>query len=147
METIISRLPIEVVQSHIIPYTYRPQPKKLLQDIQSFYDTWNCMKKSYLNILIKWDESYNLYGKWPEIYSYPLIKRHIQDNLKPRINDNIGILNAHMDLSWCKIWCRIVWARMDITMRQYWVIFKERFIAFPQKNVPVSHYLDYSLIS
>jgi len=38
MTEIIKRLPLEIVRM-IIPYTYSPQPKEIIQDIHSYFET------------------------------------------------------------------------------------------------------------
>ena len=39
MTTLLHKLPHDIVHSHIIPYTYNTQNKKLLDDIKNYYDT------------------------------------------------------------------------------------------------------------
>ena len=49
----MENLPIEIVREHIIPFTYCPQPKELLEDIVSFYNTRECLFNTYNN---RWKE-------------------------------------------------------------------------------------------
>jgi RNAse (barnase) inhibitor barstar len=48
MDFKIFDLPIDVI-NHIIPYTYSVQPKELLEDIRSYYDTKKIIEKIYFN--------------------------------------------------------------------------------------------------
>lgn len=52
MTTLLHKLPLDIVD-HIIPYTYNIQNKKLLNDIQNYYDTKHAIIVSY-NLL--WEE-------------------------------------------------------------------------------------------
>ena len=36
-EKLIQKIPSDVIRENILPYTYKPQPKELCQDIQSFF--------------------------------------------------------------------------------------------------------------
>ena len=38
-EKLIQKIPSDVIRENILPYTYKPQPKELCQDIQSFFYT------------------------------------------------------------------------------------------------------------
>ena len=48
MDFKISDLPIDII-NYILPYTYLVQPKELLDDIQSYYVTKECIEKIYFN--------------------------------------------------------------------------------------------------
>lgn len=41
------KIPYAVIQRHIIPYTYLPQPKKLLRDIRSYIQDYNIIMNYY----------------------------------------------------------------------------------------------------
>ena len=49
----MENLPIEIIKEHIIPFTYCPQPKELLEDIVSFYNTREYLINTYKN---RWSE-------------------------------------------------------------------------------------------
>ena len=48
MDFKFSDLPIDII-NYILPYTYLVQPKELLDDIQSYYGTKECIEKIYFN--------------------------------------------------------------------------------------------------
>ena len=51
METclqLFSKLPMDIIINHILPYTYQMQPIKLLQDIKSYIKDLNIIKNYYL---------------------------------------------------------------------------------------------------
>ena len=37
------RLPFDIIREHIIPYTYKPQPKSLCRDIETFVAVKNAL--------------------------------------------------------------------------------------------------------
>lgn len=45
----MNTLPKEIILHHIIPYTYSPQPKNLLEDIRNFSYTLNLISNIYYN--------------------------------------------------------------------------------------------------
>ena len=47
---LFDKLPIEIIREKIIPYTYEPQPKELLEDIISYYEVKNLLKDYYINM-------------------------------------------------------------------------------------------------
>ncbi len=47
MNLIFHKIPNEVIINNIIPYTYQPQPKNLLNDIISFTLDYNIVKNIY----------------------------------------------------------------------------------------------------
>lgn len=40
-------LPFDVVVNHILPYTYQPQPKRILADIRSFHSDYSFLENIY----------------------------------------------------------------------------------------------------
>jgi len=46
--SLIDKLPVDVIINHILPYTYEPQPLKLLADIRSFYTDYNLLENTYM---------------------------------------------------------------------------------------------------
>lgn len=53
------RLPFDIIREHIIPYTYKPQPKSLCRDIETFvavknalYDIYDC---GYIGSTLNYD--------------------------------------------------------------------------------------------
>jgi hypothetical protein len=60
MKQYIDKLPFEVVFNHIIPYTYSPQPKILLEDIRNYVYTFNLISSIYYNRwIVFWGEEEN----------------------------------------------------------------------------------------
>uniref|UniRef100_A0A6C0JFY9 Uncharacterized protein n=1 Tax=viral metagenome TaxID=1070528 RepID=A0A6C0JFY9_9ZZZZ len=47
-EKLLDLLPLEVIVNEIIPFTYRPQPAKLLVDIRSFSNDFSTVDNGYL---------------------------------------------------------------------------------------------------
>lgn len=47
---LFDKLPIEIIREKIIPYTYEPQPKEVLDDIISYYEVKNLLKDYYFNM-------------------------------------------------------------------------------------------------
>tara|TARA_B100000424_G_scaffold136149_1_gene103296 strand:- start:2338 stop:2874 length:537 start_codon:yes stop_codon:yes gene_type:complete len=47
---LFDKLPIEIIREKIIPYTYEPQPKEVLEDIISYYEVKNLLKDYYINM-------------------------------------------------------------------------------------------------
>ena len=47
---LFDKLPIEIIREKIIPYTYEPQHKELLEDIISYYEVKNLLKDYYINM-------------------------------------------------------------------------------------------------
>ena len=47
---LFDKLPIEIIREKIIPYTYEPQPKEVLDDIISYYEVKNLLKDYYINM-------------------------------------------------------------------------------------------------
>jgi hypothetical protein len=62
MTTLLHKLPRDIVD-HIIPYTYNTQNKKLLEDIQNYYDTKQA-------ILMLYEESWKQESDNPDISDY-----------------------------------------------------------------------------
>lgn len=62
MTTLLHKLPRDIVD-HIIPYTYNTQNKKLLDDIQNYYDTKQA-------ILMLYEESWKQESDNPDISDY-----------------------------------------------------------------------------
>ena len=46
----LSKIPKEIIDKYIIPYTYTPQSPDLLKDIKTYYYTLNRMFKMYYNV-------------------------------------------------------------------------------------------------
>jgi hypothetical protein len=46
-EKLIHKIPSDVIRENILPYTYKPQPKELCEDIQSFFYTRNVLYYIY----------------------------------------------------------------------------------------------------
>ena len=44
---LLNKLPFDVIINHIIPFTYKPQPKNLLRDIRSFYHDYQMLDNYY----------------------------------------------------------------------------------------------------
>ena len=71
---------------------------------------------------------------------YLIMKLHLHEHVRPRIDNNWMYLPPHIHApyiatqSWdklshmCKIWCRMMCARLPISMRQSWIILKNQFI-------------------
>lgn len=57
LERNLKKLPIEVINTHVIPYTYKFQSKELMNDIQSFYNVKEYLKKVY-------------YERWKNTFEY-----------------------------------------------------------------------------
>lgn len=55
----IKKLPIEIIRENIIPYTYNPQSKELIYDIQSFNKTNQVLKELY-------------YKRWKDTFEYEI---------------------------------------------------------------------------
>ena len=53
--SIFKKLPLEIIFTHIIPYTYNPQSKELINDIHSFYNTKEYLKKVYY---LRWKDTF-----------------------------------------------------------------------------------------
>ena len=49
----LSKIPNDIIINEILPYTYCPQPKNLLEDIKNYYNT-----RKYL-----FEKYYNMYGR------------------------------------------------------------------------------------
>ena len=47
MENYFALLPIEIVYDKILPFTYKPQPSNLLEDLRSYYHTTKRVKAAY----------------------------------------------------------------------------------------------------
>ena len=53
MENVLNKklldlLPMDVILNNIIPFTYNPQPKRLLIDVRSFYNDFSTIDNMYL---------------------------------------------------------------------------------------------------
>ena len=55
----IIKLPLEIIITHIIPYTYEFQTKELINDIHSFYNVKEYLKKVY-------------YERWKNTFEYEI---------------------------------------------------------------------------
>jgi hypothetical protein len=44
---LLDKLPLEIIINHILPYTYRPQSKELMQDIRSYYVDNSFLENAY----------------------------------------------------------------------------------------------------
>jgi hypothetical protein len=51
----IKKLPIDIIRENIIPYTYTPQSKELINDIHSFNKTKQYLKEVYY---IRWKDTF-----------------------------------------------------------------------------------------
>jgi hypothetical protein len=87
MKQYIDKLPFEVVFNHIIPYTYSPQPKILLEDIRDYVYTFNLISSIYYNRwIVFWGEEENEDKFWlcNDIYrfvddsKFPLDRRNFK---------------------------------------------------------------------
>lgn len=47
---ILKKLPLEIVKENIMPFTYQPQPKEVLEDIISYYEVKNLLNDYYFNM-------------------------------------------------------------------------------------------------
>ena len=45
---LINKLPDDVIINHILPYTYEPQPRKILNDIRSFAKDYSLIESIYM---------------------------------------------------------------------------------------------------
>lgn len=48
MQHLINKLPFDIIVNNILPYTYRPQPKKLLYDIKSYITDYLFLENVYM---------------------------------------------------------------------------------------------------
>uniref|UniRef100_A0A6C0JN63 Uncharacterized protein n=1 Tax=viral metagenome TaxID=1070528 RepID=A0A6C0JN63_9ZZZZ len=46
-QDLLNNLPFDVIVNHIIPFTYKPQPQKLLRDIRSYYPDYQMLENYY----------------------------------------------------------------------------------------------------
>ena len=53
--SLFNKLPLEIILTHIIPYTYNPQSKELINDIHSFNKTKQYLKEVYY---IRWKDTF-----------------------------------------------------------------------------------------
>ena len=63
MTILLYKLPFDIVQHYIIPYTYSTQNKKLMDDIKNYYDTKHA-------ILVLYEESWKQELDNPDISDY-----------------------------------------------------------------------------
>ena len=56
---LFNKLPLEIILTHIIPYTYITQSKELINDIQSFNKTKEILKEVY-------------YKRWKDTFEYEI---------------------------------------------------------------------------
>ena len=120
MESIISRLPRDVVANHIIPYTYRPQDGELLGDIVSFHYSWTMIERNYKEAFL----ALELRGA-----VYPTMMRNMKRYCHPGIGYGPG--SSGRSVCKCNIWCRVIWSRWAPYRRQYFVA----------EKVPVLQYI------
>lgn len=79
----IHRLPIEII-SHIIPYTYQPQNKKLLNDIKNYKET----QEIFLNL-------YHAY--WSDLYLDSEEYKHwLMNDILSYVNHYKAIIYGHV---------------------------------------------------
>jgi hypothetical protein len=46
-QSLATKLPSEIIINHIMPYTYKTQPNRVLRDIRSFHEDWNVIDSYY----------------------------------------------------------------------------------------------------
>ena len=51
----MNKIPIDIIREHILPYTYKPQPQELCDDIKSFINCKIYLKKLYNE---RWKDSF-----------------------------------------------------------------------------------------
>ena len=57
-QSLMNKLPFDIIFSHILPFTYSPQNKELLQDIKHYVISKNEISNIYYNrYIIEWSES------------------------------------------------------------------------------------------
>uniref|UniRef100_A0A6C0LBQ6 Uncharacterized protein n=1 Tax=viral metagenome TaxID=1070528 RepID=A0A6C0LBQ6_9ZZZZ len=44
---LLNSLPEDVIMNHILPYTYLPQPPRLMMDVRSFYTDFSILENAY----------------------------------------------------------------------------------------------------
>jgi hypothetical protein len=73
----LSCLPLDIVKNHIMPFTYRPQPKELLADIRHYMKTINeiFFPGRYNLPLLKRDIATSYYWYYFESFS-EILSRH-----------------------------------------------------------------------
>jgi len=47
----IQKLPEDVIMNHILPYTYQPQPHRVMRDIRSFVNDYSTVENLYMTQL------------------------------------------------------------------------------------------------
>ena len=115
---LFSKLPMDIIINHILPYTYEPKPKLLLQDIKSYYKDLNIIKNCYylysgfmldklksfiiyLLLIHPRHKIFNIkrYQKIIKIANNSLyncsIKNSIKLNIKRNISKVIGLMNLY----------------------------------------------------
>ena len=82
----MEKLPSEIVTEKIIPYTYEPQPKELLDDIVSFNKIFSLLDELYNDLYYSDKNSQYIHGKWLNEYArdklYSDIYKYIERNNK-----------------------------------------------------------------
>lgn len=89
----MEELPSEIATEKIIPYTYEPQPKELLDDIVSFNKIYFLLDEFYNDLYFSDKNSQYIHGKWlnedarDELYSdiYKYIERNNKKDVWMRL--------------------------------------------------------------
>lgn len=86
MEKLLKKLPLEIVKEKIIPYTYEPQPKELLDDIVSFNKIYFLLDEFYNDVYFSDENSQYIHGKFVNEYArdelYDDIYNYLERNNK-----------------------------------------------------------------
>lgn len=84
MEKILKKLPLEIVREKIIPYTYEPQHKELLEDIVSFNKIYFLLDELYNDLYFSDKNSQYIHGKWMN----EDVRDHLYDDIYEYIERN-----------------------------------------------------------
>jgi hypothetical protein len=76
---LINKLPDDVIINHILPYTYEPQPRKILNDIRSFSKDYSLIENIYMT---QFNELILLYDLLRFLYPSYVIKNIMENVLR-----------------------------------------------------------------
>ena len=83
----MNRLPIDIIREHILPFTYNPQPKKICDDIKSFFN----IRKHLCNVY---------YDRWKDTFEYEENADYnwLENDILRFYNNDIALMNGiHID--------------------------------------------------
>lgn len=115
---LVKTLPQDVIREHIMPFTYRPQPKSLLEDIESYHTGMTEIEDHYYTEfneyflyydIVTFCNSHTFIENNYEIVYKHIIQRHICYKHQRKMQRSIYLLLSYYYRNDTKRYIRFLW--------------------------------------